>query len=303
MSSSTRSRPSTTIANQTSAAPVASLPGAARPRGHATDLEMVHHNRVISVITDSFILARRSLKRIPRQPDWLMGATIQPIMFLLLFRYIFAGSMQFAMPPGVSAVNYLIAGIVVQGIVFGSINTALGLATDAKEGLMDRFRALPMTRMSVLLGRILADTILIVIVTTITLLAGLAVGFRPNGDVFDWLKAIGLMLVFSFALSWVGAIIGLGLKSIEAVSSIGLIWIFPFTFISSAFAQPSTFPSWMQGFAKNQPFTLVVDSVRGWLTGYPEVGNKGLIATAWLVGLLVVAVPLAVWTYERRARS
>lgn len=293
------------MSNQTFTAPASSAPLASgsRPRSHAVDLEMVHHNRLVSVLTDSFVLARRSLMKIPRQPDWLMGATIQPIMFLLLFRYIFAGSMQYAMPPGVSAVNYLVAGIVVQGIVFGSINTALGLATDAKEGLMDRFRVLPMTRSSVLLGRILADTILIVIVTTITLLAGLAVGFRPNGDVLDWIKAISLMLLLSFALSWVGAIIGLGLKSIEAVSSIGLIWIFPFTFISSAFAQPSTFPGWMQGFAKNQPFTLVVDSVRGWLTGYPEVGNKGLIATGWLVALIAVAVPIAVWTYERRAKS
>ncbi|MGC4107378.1 MAG: ABC transporter permease [Thermomicrobiales bacterium] len=290
------------MSNQTLSVPAATV-GGNRPRSYTTDLEMVHHNRLIAVLTDSVVLARRSLKKIPRQPDWLMGATIQPIMFLLLFRYIFAGSMQYAMPAGVSAVNYLIAGIIVQGIVFGSINTALGLATDAKEGLMDRFRVLPMTRSSVLLGRILADTILIVIVTTITILAGLAVGFRPNGDVLDWLRAIGLMLLFSFALSWVGAIIGLGLKSIEAVSSIGLIWIFPFTFISSAFAEPSTFPSWMQGFAKNQPFTLVVDSVRGWLTGYPDVGNKGLIAAAWLVGLLAVAVPLAIWTYERRAKS
>lgn len=289
--------------NQTLAAPGSAVTGATRPRSHAVDLETVHHNRIVSVITDSIVLARRSLKKIPRQPDWLMGATIQPIMFLLLFRYIFAGSMQYAMPEGVSAVNFLIAGIVVQGIVFGSISTALGLATDAKEGLMDRFRALPMTRMSVLLGRILADTITMVIVTTITIIAGLAVGFRPNGDVLDWAKAIGLMMLLSFALSWVGAIIGLGLKSIEAVSSIGLIWIFPFTFISSAFAQPSTFPGWMQGFAKNQPFTLVVDCVRGWLTGYPDVGNKGLIAVGWLLALIVIAMPLAVWTYERRAKS
>lgn len=293
------------MSNQTLSAPTPTTApiAAPNPRSYATDLEMVHHNRIISVITDSIVLARRSLKKIPRQPDWLMGATIQPIMFLLLFRYIFAGSMQFAMPEGVSAVNFLVAGIVVQGIVFGSISTALGLATDAKEGLMDRFRALPMTRMSVLLGRILADTITMVIVTSITILAGIAVGFRPNGDVLDWIKAIALMLLLSFALSWVGAIIGLGLKSIEAVSSIGLIWIFPFTFISSAFAQPSTFPGWMQGFAKNQPFTLVVDCVRGWLTGYPEVGNKGLMATGWLLVLLVVAIPLAVWIYERRAKS
>ncbi len=272
-------------------------------RSSAVPLDLVKRNLLASVIGDSIVLAKRSLMKIPRQPDWLVGATLQPIMFLILFRYIFAGTVQYTLPGGASAVNFLVAGIVVQGIVFGSISTALGLATDAKAGLMDRFRALPMTRSSVLLGRILADMTLNVIVTTVTILFGLLVGFRPDGDVGDWAAAVGLMLLLSFALSWVGAIIGLTLKTIEAVSSIGLIWIFPFTFISSAFAQPDTFPSWLQGFAKNQPFTLTVDATRGWLTGYPDVGNKGWIAAAWLVGVLIVAIPTAIWAYERRARS
>ena len=272
----------------------------ARPRSTSLTLTPVQRSKLASVLNDSIVLAHRSLLRVPRQMDWLLGVTIMPIMFLLLFRYIFGGTVQATMPPGVSAVNYLVVGIVVQGIVFGGMNTALGLATDAKEGLMDRFRSLPMSRTSVLLGRILADLALAVFTTTITLVVGLLVGFRPEANVVDWLAAIGLMLLTAFVLSWVGAAIGLWLKTIEAVNSIGFTLIFPLTFLSSAFTRPEFLPSWLQGFAKNQPFTLVVDATRGLLTGYPEIGNKGWLAVAWLLGLLVVMVPLSVWLFERR---
>ena len=269
----------------------------------ATDLEMVHRGRVLSVLSDSYILARRRLMRVPRQPDWLMGVTIMPIMFLLLFRYIFGGTVQATMPPGVSAVNFLVAGIIVQGLVFGTLNTALGLAQDAKDGIMDRFRALPMTRSSVLLGRILADMAIATFTTTITIVVGLLVGFRPTANLWEWLAAIGLMLYLAFVLAWVGAVIGLWLKTIEAVNSIGFVIIFPLTFISSTFVSPEFMPSWLRGFAENQPFTLVLDGVRSLLTGYPEVGNKPWLAVLILTGMLVVAAPLAVWLYERRSKE
>jgi ABC transporter DrrB family efflux protein len=183
------------------------------------------------------------------------------------------------------------------------MNTSLGLATDAKEGLMDRFRALPMSRLSVLLGRILADVALAVFTTTTTLVVGLMVGFRPDANVLEWLAAIALMLMTAFVMSWMGAAIGLWLKTIEAVNSIGFSLIFPITFVSSAFIHPDFLPSWLQGFAKNQPFTLVVDSVRGLLTGYPEVGNTGWLAVAWLVGIMIVMMPLSVWLFERRGEA
>ncbi len=269
----------------------------------ATDLEMVNRGRALSVLSDSYILAKRSLMRVPRQPDWLMGVTIMPIMFLLLFRYIFGGTVQATMPPGVSAVNFLVAGIIVQGLVFGTLNTALGLAQDAKDGIMDRFRALPMTRSSVLLGRILADMAIAAFTTTITILVGLAVGFRPTANLWEWLAAIGLMLYLAFVLAWVGAVIGLWLKTIEAVNSIGFVIIFPLTFISSTFVSPEFMPSWLRGFAENQPFTLVLDGVRSLLTGYPEVGNKPWLAVVILSGMLIVAAPLAVWLYERRSKQ
>lgn len=288
------------MSEQTLTMPTAPL---VQPRSTAVDLEPVARGKLADILIDSLVLAHRSLLRVPRQMDWLVGVTIMPVMFLLMFRYIFGGTVQATMPAGESAVNYLVVGIVLQGIVFGGLNTALGLATDAKEGLMDRFRSLPMSRVSVLLGRILADMALAVFVTTITLFVGLLVGFRPEGSLIDWLAAIGLMLLLAFTLSWVGAAIGLWLKTIEAVNSIGFTIVMPLTFLSSAFTRPEFMPGWLQGFAKNQPFTLTVDTIRGLLTGYPEIGNKGWIAVSWLVGVLIVMVPLSVWLFERRAKT
>jgi ABC-2 type transport system permease protein/oleandomycin transport system permease protein len=273
------------------------------PRRPSVDLERVSRSRPVAVLFDSLVLARRSLMRIPRQPDWLVGVTLFPIMFLLLFRYIFGQTVQATMPPGEDAVNYLVVGVVVQGLGFGGLNTSLGLAMDIKEGLMERFRALPMTRSSVLLGRILADMAIAVFTTTITFIAGYLVGFRPEASFLEWIYAIGLMLLLAFSLAWIGAVIGMALKTIEAVNSIGFAVLFPLTFLSSAFTRVEFLPSWLQGFASNQPFTLVIDSVRGWLTGYPDVGNKGLYATGWLLLGLVIAVPLATWMYERRAEQ
>ena len=277
-------------------------PTTTAPERHvaAPDLDFVRRSKPASVMMDSLVLARRHLIRIPRQLDWLVGVTIMPIMFLLLFRYIFADTVQATLPGGVDAVNYLVAGILVQGLVFGSMNTGLGLAMDAKEGLMDRFASLPMSRSAVVLGRILADMGIAVFTTTITILVGLLVGFRPTTDVVDWIAAIGLMLLMAFTLAWLGAIIGLWLKTVEAVNSIGFSLIFPLTFVSSTFINPNYLPGWLQGFAKNQPFTLLLDATRGLLTGYPEVGNSGWMVTLYLLIALVVLVPIALRMYERR---
>ena len=273
------------------------------PRPSAVDLSPVRRGKVAEALADSVVLAWRSLLRIPRQLDWLMGVTIMPIMFLLMFRYIFGGTLQAAMPPGISAVNYLVVGIIVQGIVFGGMNTALGLATDAKEGLMDRFMSLPMSRFSVVMGRILADLAISIFTTTITIIVGLLVGFRPTASVGDWVLAILLLLLTAFTFSWIGAAVGLWLKTIEAVNSIGFSLIMPLTFVSTAFTQTEFLPGWLQGFAKHQPFSVMVDAMRGLLTGYPAVGNNGWIALAWLVGVLAVFMPLTVWLFERRAKA
>ncbi len=270
------------------------------PRAEAPDLDFVRRSKPVAVIIDALVLARRHLIRIPRMLDWLIGVTIMPIMFLLLFRYIFADTVQATLPAGVDAVNYLVAGIIVQGLVFGGMNTGLGLAMDAKEGLMDRFASLPMSRSAVVFGRILADMGIAIFTTTITIGVGLLVGFRPDAGVTGWLAAIGLMLLMAFTLAWLGAIIGLWLKTVEAVNSIGFSIIFPLTFVSSTFINPDFLPGWLQGFAKNQPFTLLLDATRGLLTGYPEVGNKGWMVTLYLLIALAVFVPAALWMYERR---
>ncbi len=277
----------------------------AAPETHVStpDLDFVRRSRPVHVVTDSLVLAKRHLMRIPRQLDWLVGVTVMPIMFLLLFRYIFGDTVQATLPAGVDAVNYLVAGIIVQGLVFGSMNTALGLATDAKEGLMDRFASLPMTRSAVVLGRILADMAIAVFTTTITILVGLLVGFRPSANPLEWLAVIGLMLLMAFTLGWLGAIVGLWLKTVEAVNSIGFTIIFPLTFISSTFINPDFLPSWLRGFAKNQPFTLLLDATRGLLNGYPDVGNKAWLVTLYLLLALVVLVPVALYMFERRSKQ
>ena len=257
-------------------------------------------NGLSAVISDSLLIAWRSLKKITRSPDWLVAATIQPIMFTLLFRYIFAGAIQSALPAGVSAVNYLIAGIVVQSVVFNSMATGIGLTEDLQKGLMDRFRSLPMTRSSVIIGRVASDVVLSAFVTAIGLAAGFAAGFRPDGGVAEWLMTIGLLVLTSLAFSWMMAFTGLSLKTVEAVNSVGFLWIFPLTFVSSAFVPTATLPGWLRGFAENQPFTLIVNASRGWLTGYPEVGNQGWLAALWMVGVMVIFIPLSVWQYQRR---
>lgn len=289
------------MSNQTLSVPSSGT--IAEPRSTPVNLNPVSRGKFADVMVDSLVLAHRSLLRVPRQMDWLIGVTVMPIMFLLMFRYIFGGTVQATMPAGISAVNYLVVGILVQGIVFGGMNTALGLATDAKEGLMDRFRSLPMSRLSVVLGRILADLGITVFTTTITITVGLLVGFRPSASFGEWIAAIGLMMLTAFTFSWIGAAIGFWLKSIEAVNSIGFTLIMPLTFVSTAFTQPQFLPSWLQGFAEHQPFSIVVDAMRGFLTGYPEVGNKGWLAVVWLVGTLAVVIPLAVWLFERRSRA
>lgn len=276
--------------------------------GHArlsTSLDLTPRPKspLLQAISDSFTLARRSLLRVPRQLDWLVGVTIMPLMFLLMFRYIFAGTVQMTLPPGTSAVNYLVVGILLQGIVFSGMNTSLGLATDAKEGLMDRFRSLPMQHLAVVLGRIMADMAIAVFTTTITILVALLVGYRPPANLQQWLAAIGILLLTAFVFCWIGAAVGLALKSVEAVNSIGFSLIMPLTFISSAFISTDFLPGPLRGFAANQPFSLSVNSTRALLNGYPELGNTGWLTVVWWVGVLVVVMPLTYWLFRKRGES
>lgn len=246
--------------------------------------------------SDALVLAKRQLMQIPRIPEELVFATIQPIMFVLLFRYVFGGAIAIS---GTSYVNYLMAGIFAQTVIFGSTTTGIGLATDLQRGLVDRFRSLPMAKSAVLIGRTISDVIRNTFVVMVMWIVGLLVGFQPQGNVLSWLAGVGLLLLTSFAFSWISATIGLAVRSIEAAQSAGFVWLFPLTFASSAFVPTQSMPYGLRIFAEHQPVSLVVNAVRGLLLNQPDASTIWQ-AVAWCVGILVVFVPLAVWAYERR---
>jgi len=245
---------------------------------------------------DALVLAKRHLIQIPRIPEELIFATIQPIMFVLLFRYVFGGAIAVS---GTSYVNYLMAGIFAQTVIFGATSTGIGLATDLQRGLVDRFRSLPMAKSAVLTGRTISDLVRNTFVVFVMWMVGLLVGFRPDGNVLSWVAAVGLLLLTSFAFSWISATIGLLVNSVEAAQSAAFIWLFPLTFASSAFVPTQSMPSWLQTFANHQPVTLIVNAVRGLLLNQPNASTIWQ-AIAWCVGILVVFIPLAVWAYGRR---
>jgi ABC-2 type transport system permease protein/oleandomycin transport system permease protein len=253
-------------------------------------------NRLYWAIEDALVLAWRRLVQIPRIPDELVFATIQPIMFVVLFRYVFGSSITGVGP---SYANFFMAGIFVQTVVFGATTTGVGLAQDLEKGLIDRFRSLPMAQSAVLTGRTLADLARNIVVVVVMLAVGLAVGFRPSGSPWAWLGAFGLLLLVTFSFSWISATVGLVSRTVEVAQSAGFIWLFPLTFASSAFVPTKNFPDWLRTFADHQPITWMVNAVRDLLLGQPWAHDTW-IAVAWCVGILVVFIPVSVWTYGRR---
>lgn len=252
--------------------------------------------RLYWTLIDALVLAKRHLVQIPRIPEELVFSTIQPIMFVLLFRYVFGGAIAIN---GTSYVNYLMAGIFAQTVIFGSTTTGIGLATDLQRGLVDRFRSLPMAKSAVLTGRTISDLVRNTFIVIVMWIVGLLVGFQPQGNVFCWVAAVGLLLLTSFAFSWISATIGLTVRSVEAAQSAGFIWLFPLTFASSAFVPTQSMPGLLRAFAEHQPVSLVVNAVRGLLLNQPDASTIWQ-ALMWCVGILVVFIPLAVWAYGRR---
>jgi ABC-2 type transport system permease protein len=246
-------------------------------------------------ISDTLVLAKRSLLRIPRQPDLLVGFTVQPILFVLLFVYVFGGAIQ---TPGFDYVDFLMPGIIVQSICFGGFVTALGLADDLKKGLMDRFRSLPMTRSALLTGRTLGDVVTNMFQLVVMIAVGLLVGFNFSSSVGEVIAGIVLCLLIGYAFSWVFAFIGLTASSPEAANAYGFTILFPLTFVSSAFVPVASMPSWLQPFAEHNPFTYMVNAVRALFLGIPA-GNDVWLAVAWTIGIIVVFAPLSAWRYRR----
>lgn len=246
-------------------------------------------------LSDTLVLARRSLLRIPRAPDLLLSFTVQPIMFVLLFVYVFGGAIS---TPGYDYVDFLIPGIVIQTMSFGGFVTALGLAEDLKKGLVDRFRSLPMSRAAVLAGRTLADVATNAISLTVMIAVGLIAGFSFGAPAAHVVAGLGLALLFGYAFSWVFAFIGLTASSPEASQSFGFILIFPLTFISSAFVPVDSMPAALQAFAEVNPFTTTVDAMRALFLGAPA-GNAIWGAVAWAIGIAAVFSFLSVTRYKR----
>ncbi|MBX5442970.1 MAG: ABC transporter permease [Solirubrobacteraceae bacterium] len=249
------------------------------------------------LVTDTMVIAERNLMRIPRQPDLLLAFTVQPVMFVLLFVYVFGGAIS---TPGYEYVDFLIPGIIVQNIAFGGFVTALGLAEDLNKGLIDRFRSLPMARAAVLAGRTIADIATNTLSVLVLLVTGLIIGFSFHANVVEILLGFVLLLAFGYAFSWIFALLGMVVSSPEAANSLGFIAVFPLTFISSAFVPTDSMPAALEWFADINPFTIVVNAMRSLWLGAPA-GNYVWGAFVWSFVLIAVFAPLAVHRYRTRS--
>ena len=247
-------------------------------------------------LRDSAEMVRRNLIHIKRTPELLLDVTLSPIMFVLLFSVVYSGSIDTG---PVEYTNFLMAGIFVQTIAFAGIYTSVLLANDLQKGMIDRFRSLPMSQSSVLVGRTLTDLLRAMIAIAIMWIVGFAVGFRPEGGIGAVASAIGIMLLFGFALSWIGVAAGALVRTPEALQGIIFAVVFPLTFVSSAFVLTSNMPGPVGWFADRQPMTLVIDAVRS-LTLNGDAGPAFAAAILWSLGLLVVFFPLGLWLYNRR---
>ena len=252
-------------------------------------------------LRDSWEMMRRNLLHIRRTPELLLDVTLSPIMFVLLFNFVFGGAIDVGDEGGEDAsyINFLMAGIFVQTIAFAGIYTSVLLANDLQKGMIDRFRSLPMAQSSVLTGRTLTDLLRAALAIAIMWIVGMLVGFRPEGGVAGSLAAVGLMLLFGFALSWVGVAAGALVRTPEALQGIIFAAVFPLTFVSSAFVRTDTMPDWLAWFAERQPMTLVVNAVRDLTLGINQYDAE-IPAVLWSVAILVVAFPLGIWLYNRR---
>jgi ABC-2 type transport system permease protein/oleandomycin transport system permease protein len=268
------------------------------PTGDALDLAPAVEHEIpmgrIWLLKDSWTEATRHLKAVPRNPELLVFATVQPIMFIVLFVYVFEGSV---VTP-ISYVQYVIPGIFAQTVLFNSAFTGVGVADDLSKGIIDRLRSLPMFQSSVLIGRTVSDIVRNVVTFVVMLVVAFLVGFRFEGTLVEALIATGLMFVFSYAFSWIQALIGLSVGSVEAANSAGFIWMFPLTFVSSAFVDPANMTGWLQPIAEHNPFTVLTDACRALYNGY-DPGNDAWIALAWAVGITIVFATLASRKFAR----
>ena len=244
---------------------------------------------------DTYIVTRRNLIDFIRQPPLVLFSVIQPVMFLIVFTYVFGGAIKLV--TGGDYISFLLPGIIIQTMVFASTNTAVGLALDLSLGLIQRFRSLPMSRAAVLAGRTSADTIRGALTILIMIAAGYLIGFRMD----DWASGmLGFLLAVAFghAFTWIGAAIGLFLKNPATAQVAGFVWLVPVTFVSSIFIPPFTMPEWLRAFAENQPVSVVANATRSLMMGSPDMDTI-VLSVIWIVGIMLIFLPLTVWEYTR----
>lgn len=264
-----------------------------------TTNKVAKHGKFYYALSDTWVLITRSFRHIFKNMDQLLSLALQPIMFMLLFRYVFGGAIDTG---PVSYVNFLVPGILIQMASFGALTTSLSVANDLQKGIIDRFRSLPMVSSAVLTGHVTADLVRNVISSIVLIAVSFFVGFRPEASVSDWFAMLGILLLFTFALSWVSAIMGLLARTVEAVQWMGFVLVFPLTFASAAFVPTDTMPWALRIFAENQPVTHVIEALRALMVGTP-IGNHGWLSVAWSLGIIVVAIPLAAHLFRTRARK
>jgi ABC transporter DrrB family efflux protein len=248
--------------------------------------------------SDLLVMVERNMLKYVRLPQLIVFSSIQPIMFLLLFTYVFGG----AISRGGSYIDYLLPGILAQTVIFGAMLTGVGLAEDLQKGIIDRFKSLPMAPSAFLIGRTVTDMIRNIFVILLMLAVGYLIGFRIHTGFDDFLTAVSVLLFFGFAFSWVSATIGMLVKNVETAQVSGFIWVFPLVFASAVFVPIETMPDWLRAFAEVNPVTVVVSAVRGLMLGTQsdvDVAHNVVLSFIWVVGLLAVFVPLAVRLYRR----
>ena len=255
-------------------------------------------------VEDSLVITKRSLVVWFRVPSYIFFTVVQPVMFTLLFRYVFGGAIQVPVPGGY--VNWLIPGIIAQTAGFASFSTAIGMSREMQRGGIDRIKSMPTARSAFLTGRLTADVLRLLITTLIMIGVGYLVGFRFTGTVAGAIGMVVLAELLGLAVCCVSAYIGLAVKDEESVQAFGLIWVFPLTFVSSAFVPISTMPSWLQGFAEHQPFTVVINALRILALGRSveqavgqTLGSALWQSLAWIAATLIVFIPLATRAYKR----
>lgn len=268
----------------------------------ASELQFENKSRLTQALIDSFIMIKRSSTHIIRNTDQLLGTFFQPIMFLVLFSAVFGGAISLALPEGVSYLSFLMAGIIVQTVAFGSTTTAVAITNDLQKGIVDRFRSLPMANGAVLNGHVVSDLFRNTISTVVMLVAGLALGFRSSASFIDWLAIAGILVLFTFSFSWLMAIVGVLAKSVEGVQWLSFVIIFPLTFASSAFVPTEGMNKFLRAFAENQPISQVIEAVRALMLNQP-LGDHGFWAIFWCLIILVIAIPLAILLFKNKTNS